>query len=103
MSWFSFDAMGEFAFGKDFGMMDSRRWHPTLVRQQKALAILAPIADTVWLIRAVLDIVPFVGLVQDYMQMVHFCDDHMKKRMQVSCSKETYQRLLIEAVECRQT
>jgi tryprostatin B 6-hydroxylase len=83
MSWFSFDAMGEFAFGEDFGMMKSSKWHPAIERQQRALALLAPLNDTIWLVRVAFAFVPFLGKVKDWMQMVEFCDERMEKRMQV--------------------
>jgi len=83
MSWFSFDTMGEFVFGADFGMMKSSDWHPAVARQQRALALLAPLNDTIWLVRAAFAFVPFLGKVKDWMGMVAFCDEHMKKRMEV--------------------
>lgn len=84
LSWFSFDAMGEFAFGQDFGMMKSSQWHPAITRQQRALALLAPLNDTIWLVRAAFAFVPYLGKVKDWMHMVAFCDDRMAKRMLVS-------------------
>jgi hypothetical protein len=83
MSWFSFDTMGEFVFGADFGMMKSSDWHPAVARQQRALALLAPLNDTIWVVRAAFAFVPFLGKVKDWMGMVKFCDEHMKKRMEV--------------------
>jgi hypothetical protein len=86
MSWFSFDAMGEFTFGEDFGMMKEKRWQPALVRQQRALALLAPLNDTIWIVHFAFAFVPFLGKVKDWMQMVQFCDERMEKRMKVSIS-----------------
>lgn len=81
MSWFSFDAMGEFTFGEDFGMMRSSKWHPAIWRQQRALALLAPFNDTIWLVRAAFAFVPFLGKVRDWFSMVSFCEERMEKRM----------------------
>jgi hypothetical protein len=84
MSWFSFDAMGEFAFSEDFGMMKSSKWNPVVERQQRALSLLAPLNDTIWLVRAAFSFVPFLGKVKDWMDMVSFCDERMENRMKVS-------------------
>ncbi|KAF7512751.1 hypothetical protein GJ744_000318 [Endocarpon pusillum] len=87
MSWFSFDAMGEFVFGDDFGMLRTSDWHPAVVRQQRALALLAPLNDTIWVVCAAFVFVPFLGKVKDWMGMVKFCDERMNKRMQSSVKK----------------
>ena len=83
MSWFSFDAMGEVAFGQDFGMMGAREWHEVLIQQERALAMLGPMADVLWIIRAAINFLPFLGKLQDYFRMVTFCGDHMWRRLDV--------------------
>ena len=82
MSWFAFDSMGEFMFNSDFGMMRSSTWHPAIVQQRGALALLAPLSDAIWLVRLAFAFFPF-GKVRDWNQMVAFCDNAMNKRMQV--------------------
>ena len=87
MSWFAFDSMGKFTFNSDFGMMKSSAWHPAIVQQRGALALLAPLSDAIWLVRLAFAFFPFVGKVRDWNQMVAFCDNAMHKRMQVSSNK----------------
>lgn len=87
MSWFAFDSMGEFMFNSDFGMMKSSAWHPAIVQQRAALALLAPLSDAIWLVRLAFAFFPFVGKVRDWNQMVAFCDNAMQKRMEVSGNK----------------
>ncbi|KAF2458353.1 cytochrome P450 monooxygenase-like protein [Lineolata rhizophorae] len=87
MSWFSFDAMGEFGFAEDFGMLRSRSWQPAIERQQRALALLAPLNDTIWLVRAAFAFVPWLGKVKDWMGMVEFCDRKMELRLNSGVDK----------------
>ena len=75
--------MGEFMFNSDFGMMRSSTWHPAIVQQRGALALLAPLSDAIWLVRLAFAFFPFVGKVKDWNQMVSFCDNAMQKRIQV--------------------
>lgn len=90
MSWFAFDSMGEFLFKKDFGMMESSAWHPAIVQQRRALALLAPLSDAIWLVRLAFAFFPFVGKVRDWNQMVSFCDSAMHERMQVRQANPYY-------------
>lgn len=83
MSWFSFDAMGEVVFGQDFDLMNSRFMHPVLHHRDRALALLGPIADAIWIARLAFSFVPFYGRVQDWFRMVSFCDERMKTRLDV--------------------
>lgn len=84
MSWFSFDAMGEVVFGEDFGMMANRRTSDAIAQQKGALALIGPISDTPWIAQAAFSFVPFVGKVKSWFKMVEFCEESMRKRMEVS-------------------
>ncbi|KAI0095754.1 cytochrome P450 [Nemania sp. FL0031] len=81
MSWFSFDAMGEVVFGQDFDLMNSRVMHPVILHRDRALALLGPIADAIWIAHLAFAFIPFYGRVQDWFRMVAFCDERMKMRM----------------------
>jgi hypothetical protein len=83
MTWFSFDAMGEVVFGEDFGMIRNRVTTPAIVHQQRALAFLGPMMDTMWIVHMAFAFVPFLGLVRDWMSMVAFCEEQMGIRMRV--------------------
>lgn len=84
MSWFSFDAMGEVVFGKDFDLLNSRVMHPAILHRDRALAMLGPIADAIWIARFAFSFVPFYGKVRDWMRMVAFCEERMEMRVKVS-------------------
>lgn len=83
MSWFSFDAMGEVVFGEDFNLMNSRVMHPAILHRDRALAMLGPIADAIWIARMAFSFVPFYGRVKNWMQMVKFCEERMDERVEV--------------------
>ena len=84
MAWFAFDSMGEFMFNSSFGMMETSTWHPAIVKQRGALALLAPLSDAIWLVRLAFAFLPFFGKVRDWNQMVAFCDGAMQKRIKVN-------------------
>lgn len=88
MSWFSFDAMGEVVFGEDFNLMNSRVMHPAILHRDRALAMLGPIADAIWIARIAFSFIPFYGRVKDWMQMVKFCEERMGERMERGMNKE---------------
>ncbi|KAI1135148.1 cytochrome P450 monooxygenase-like protein [Hypoxylon sp. FL0543] len=82
MSWFSFDAMGEVVFGEDFNLMDSKTMHPAILHRDRALALLGPISDAIWIARLAFSFIPFYGRVKDWFRMVAFCDERMRARME---------------------
>lgn len=84
MSWFSFDAMGEVLFGEDFNLMNSKVMHPAILHRDRALSMLGPIADAIWLAHLAFQFIPFYGRVKDWFRMVAFCDERMRERMEVS-------------------
>ena len=83
MSWYSFDAMGEFLFDKGFGMMTSNAWHPAIEHQKGALALLGPLSHAIWLIRLGFVFLPWVPQVREWFSMVDFCEARMFDRMKV--------------------
>ncbi|KAF2180461.1 cytochrome P450 monooxygenase-like protein [Zopfia rhizophila CBS 207.26] len=93
MSWFSFDSMGEFAFGKDFGMIRAKKTQPVVQQQRRALKMLTPINDVIWVARTGFTFFPFLGGVRDWLNVAKFCDEKTDK---VDMSKyfiEEYHRL----------
>ncbi|ORY11108.1 UbiA prenyltransferase family-domain-containing protein [Clohesyomyces aquaticus] len=51
MSWFAYDSMGEVIFGDDFGLLKRRCYLPETERQNRALAMMGPILNTIWVPR----------------------------------------------------
>ncbi|KAI8935075.1 hypothetical protein NX059_007670 [Plenodomus lindquistii] len=88
MSWFSFDAMGEVVFGEDFNLLKSKVMHPAILHRDRALAMLGPIADAIWIARMAFAFVPFYGKVKDWMRMVAFCEERMDIRVKRGHAKE---------------
>lgn len=78
-NYYSFDAMGDLAFGKSFDMLknDQEHWAVTLMNTGlEALAFLFP----VWLFRVLISI---PGLLRDHLRIVEFCNAQLEKRIKV--------------------
>lgn len=73
MSWYAFDAMGDFVYGRDFGMLKSSRWRDVMVQQKKALALLAPLNHTIWIVRLAFAFAPFYGETKEFLKTMEFC------------------------------
>jgi tryprostatin B 6-hydroxylase len=81
-NYYSFDVMGDLAFGKPFHMLenDEEHWAVTLMNAGlEALAFLFPI----WLFRVLISI---PGLLKDHERIVNFCNDQLEKRINVCIS-----------------
>lgn len=65
MSWFASDAMGEVLFEQDFHMIEQREYHPAVAHQKRALAVMGPILNTMWIPRVAFTFFPFLGRVKD--------------------------------------
>jgi hypothetical protein len=83
MTWFSFDAMGEVIFGKDFCMIKDRATNSIMVQQRRALALLGPLIDVPWVVHLAFAFFPYLGKVRDFMNMCTFCEQQIEKRMAV--------------------
>ena len=83
MSWFSFDVMGDVVFSKDFNLLESRTWTPAIQHRDRALAILGPIGDAIWIVRFAFLVVPFLGIIKDWFRMLEFCVDRTRERREV--------------------
>jgi hypothetical protein len=59
MSWLSVDGKGEVVFGEDFDLLNSKVMHPTILHGDRALAMLGPIADAIWIARLAFVFLPF--------------------------------------------
>lgn len=93
--WFTFDVMGEFAFAKSFGMLESERWHIAVVMLRKAMRLLGPFSPVPWLAQIAFSMIPWFWVIRDWFAMLAWCRDRMKERIQVSF------RLQIVIAVCR--
>ncbi|KAL3429833.1 cytochrome P450 [Aspergillus tetrazonus] len=82
MLWFSFDAMGEFAFDESFGMLRQGAWHRAVTQQRSALGLLGSLSHTVWAIRLAFAFGARLWRVKDWMDMMAFCDRQMQRRLE---------------------
>jgi tryprostatin B 6-hydroxylase len=90
-NYYSFDVMGDLAFGKSFDMLknDEEHWAIGLMNTGlEALAFLFPI----WLFRVFISV---PGLLRDHARIVEFCNAQLEERINVSKSPSKY------ATSCR--
>ena len=101
--WYAFDAMGEFAFSKDFGMMRRRKGHRILKWIRGGLSILGPFSPVMWLIRIGFACMPLMGTVSDWGNIVAFCRKQLESRVEVIFTLKfrgiarTYANLFVDA------
>ncbi|KAI0456218.1 cytochrome P450 [Xylaria acuta] len=81
MSWYSWDVMGEVLFGEDFNLTKSKVTHPGIKHRDRALALAGPLGDAIWIALLGFQLLPPVGIVNDWHNMIRFCEDHMKLRL----------------------
>ncbi len=81
--WFTFDVMGEFAFAKSFGMLQSERWHMAVVLLRKAMRLLGPLSPVPWLAQIGFKLLPWFGVIADWFTMLAWCRQRMEERIQV--------------------
>ena len=81
--WFTFDVMGEFAFARSFGMLESERWHTAVVMLRKAMKLLGPFSPVPWLAQIAFSFLPWFWVVRDWFAMLDWCRERMKERIQV--------------------
>ncbi|KAI0173521.1 benzoate 4-monooxygenase cytochrome P450 [Hypoxylon sp. FL1284] len=87
MYWYAFDAMGDFGFGNDFGMLKNRSWVDGAVNMRSAITLLGPFSYAIWAIRLAFSLIPGVGKVRQWFQMIDFADACMKDRMEKESTK----------------
>ncbi|KAL4755915.1 cytochrome P450 [Aspergillus foveolatus] len=92
MLWFSFDAMGEFAFDKSFGMLKDGAWHRAVIQQRSALGLLGSLSHTVWAIRLAFAFLARFWRVKDWMDMMAFCDRQMQRRLETQRARVKHQK-----------
>ena len=81
--WFTFDIMGEFAFGRSFDMLQDEKWHFAVVMLRKAMRLLGPLSPVPWLAQIGFHIVPWLWIVRDWLAMLEWCRNRMTERIQV--------------------
>lgn len=82
--WFTFDVMGEFAFGRSFGMLRDEKWHFAVRLLRKAMSLLGPFSPVPWLAQIAFYITPWMFVVSDWLAMMQWCKDRMGERIKAS-------------------
>ena len=83
MYWYAFDAMGEFAFNQDFGMLRGQEWHFAITLFQRAISIIGPLAPVMWVIKIGFAFLPWFWKIKDWNIMLSFCRQRLEARVKV--------------------
>ncbi|KAI0841415.1 benzoate 4-monooxygenase cytochrome P450 [Hypoxylon sp. FL0890] len=86
MYWFAFDSMGDFGFGKEFGMMRNRKWVDGAFYMRSAITLLGPFSPAIWIPRITFAFFPRVSKLRHWFKMLSFGDSCMSSRMKVRFS-----------------
>ena len=84
VNWFTFDTMGDFAFNKDFGMMDSEQWHSVVIMLRSAMTLLGTVSPAIWMARVGFAFIPGLWKVKDFLTLMSFCHQRMYDRLEVT-------------------
>ncbi|KAL8728584.1 MAG: hypothetical protein Q9166_005317 [cf. Caloplaca sp. 2 TL-2023] len=79
-SWFGFDVMGDFAFGKSFNMLENREWHFIIMGLREALSLLGPLSPVPWLVQFGFSLAGFLPFVRDWFAMTRWCRTQIENR-----------------------
>ncbi|KAI9715533.1 MAG: hypothetical protein M1828_000785 [Chrysothrix sp. TS-e1954] len=88
--------MGEFMFNESFHMMTSKEMHPAIIQQKNALGLLGIFTESIWVVRLAFELVPFYGLVKQWLEMVAFCDSQMDKRIKAGSNEPDIAKWFID-------
>ena len=81
--YFTFDVMGEFAFGKSFGMLRDEQWHRAVLLLRRAMRLLGPLSPVPWLAQIAFYIFPWFWVIRDWHTMLDWCRERMSERISV--------------------
>jgi len=79
----AFDVMGDFAFGKSFGMLRDEKWHKAVIMCRRAMELLGPLSPVPWLCQIGFYTVPWFWVIRDWHAMLDWCRDQMGERIKV--------------------
>ncbi|KAI1323417.1 benzoate 4-monooxygenase cytochrome P450 [Xylariaceae sp. FL0255] len=78
--WYSFDSMGDIAFGQEFGMMKNREWVEAALCMRSAITLLGPFIPAIWLSKIAFTYFPGQWKVAHFMKMLEFSASCMRAR-----------------------
>ncbi|KAI0547129.1 benzoate 4-monooxygenase cytochrome P450 [Xylaria curta] len=77
VSWFTFDCMGDFGFGQDFGMMRERKWLDPIIYMHASWSLLGVFSPAIWVPRISFAFFP-IGKAQDWFKALAFSESLLK-------------------------
>ncbi|KAI9643365.1 hypothetical protein NHQ30_007984 [Ciborinia camelliae] len=79
--WFTFDIMDDFKFSKSFEMLESQKWHETIIKTRSSRKLLGPLAATPWLLHIGVKLLPRILWVKYWYESVEWCEAQMEERL----------------------
>jgi hypothetical protein len=73
--------MGEFVFGRSFGMLENRKMHHIIKRLQSAISFIGPLMPASWIVHAGLHLLPRFSKVRDWYDSLEWCEQQMQRRL----------------------
>ena len=77
---FSFDVMGDFAFGKPLNMLTTEKWQYTILLMREFLSYLGPLSPVPWVCRLGFG---FPGMAPGWKRFCEYCKARMDERIEV--------------------
>ncbi|KAI0110725.1 benzoate 4-monooxygenase cytochrome P450 [Nemania sp. FL0031] len=84
---FAFDSMGDFGFGRDFGMMKNKKLTDGAFYMRSALTLLGPFGPAIWIARLGFSFIPWLWKVGHWFKMLAFADACIDERLKRSLEK----------------
>lgn len=80
--WFSFDIMSDWTLSKTFDMLKNERWHHIVVGMRRARSMLGPFSPAPWMFQIGMHLMPRVGLIKGWYDMMAWCAAQMTNRLE---------------------
>ena len=93
--WFTFDIMGDLAYGKSFGMLSEHKWHYAIAWMNEFMGLLGPISPVPWLARFLFHV---PGVTPKWHRFMDWCQDRMKDRLTMEPNEPDVSTWLIDHV-----
>lgn len=81
--WFTFDVMGDFAFGASFNMLQDGKLHYVIMMLRRAMSLLGPLSPVPWLVQVGIQRLYWLPVFGAWHSMRDWSNQRMSERVQV--------------------
>lgn len=93
--WFTFDIMGDLAYGKSFGMLSEHKWHYAISWMNEFMSLLGPISPVPWLARFLFHV---PGAIPKWHRFMNWCQRRLKDRLAMEPDEPDISSWLIDQI-----